>query len=452
MAAGMVTIKQVRLKTVVRPLRMTFATALGSKTVATSVLVEIVLSDGRRAVGEVPTSFVLKHETVSAIRRIITQAAGKLVGLAVGSSGGSSGDTKLNCPNTMKRAIECYVPGTGAIECYVPGTEVVELFRKRYPAFHMTLSGLEVALFRAGLVANGLTEYAFWSWMGRASNLLLAQCGTGSKHGHAKGGVTVPPAAFAPLVAKGTLDAWVPKRHPPYDPPSRARGKKVGRSIRTDITIPFLPEAGMLKAWMARAIRTGFTVYKVKVSGDVPADMRFVTRVRALLADGVEGYSIRLDGNQGYSARTCLEMIERLDRANIRAEVFEQPLPKDDFRGLAQLRGRSPIPIILDETVFSAAECQRAIDRGLGDGVNIKIAKSGIAESLAILKLAKSAGMKLMIGCMTETMVGLSAGIYLAAGTGAFDYIDLDSIHLIQHKKKYGDIILDRDEYRLVAQ
>jgi L-alanine-DL-glutamate epimerase-like enolase superfamily enzyme len=48
-----------------------------------------------------------------------------------------------------------------------------------------------------------------------------------------------------------------------------------------------------------------------------------------------------------------------------------------------------------------------------------------------------------MIGCMTETMIGLSAALYFAAGTRAFDYIDLDAIFLLHHKNLYNDIILE---------
>jgi L-alanine-DL-glutamate epimerase-like enolase superfamily enzyme len=98
------------------------------------------------------------------------------------------------------------------------------------------------------------------------------------------------------------------------------------------------------------------------------------------------------------------------------------------------------MPVILDETVLDAEACRRIIDERLGDGVNIKIAKSGIAESAAILNCARAGGLKLMIGCMTETMVGLSAGIYMAAGTAAFEYVDLDAAHLLFNTRRYGDI------------
>ncbi len=64
----------------------------------------------------------------------------------------------------------------------------------------------------------------------------------------------------------------------------------------------------------------------------------------------------------------------------------------------------------------------------------------GIMESAAILAIAKKHGLKLMIGCMTETMIGMSAAIYLAAGSDTFDYIDLDGIFLLYHKNRFQDI------------
>ncbi|MHC4929710.1 MAG: hypothetical protein ACYTFU_08540 [Planctomycetota bacterium] len=54
-----------------------------------------------------------------------------------------------------------------------------------------------------------------------------------------------------------------------------------------------------------------------------------------------------------------------------------------------------------------------------------------------------------MIGCMTETMLGLSTAIYCAMGSGAFDYIDLDSVHFLHHRKPYQDISIDGPAYHL---
>ena len=116
---------------------------------------------------------------------------------------------------------------------------------------------------------------------------------------------------------------------------------------------------------------------------------------------------------------------------------------------MKRLCEKAPLPIIADETVFSVEDCQRVIEHGLADGINIKIAKSGISQSRQIIELAKKAKLKLMIGCMTETIVGLSTAIYCAAGSGVFDYIDLDSVHFLYHHKHYQDITIGGSVYHL---
>ena len=121
----------------------------------------------------------------------------------------------------------------------------------------------------------------------------------------------------------------------------------------------------------------------------------------------------------------------------------------NDYKGMEQLYSKAPLPIIADETVFSVQDCQRVIDRGLAHGINIKIAKSGITQSRQIIEMAKKAKLKLMIGCMTETIVGLSTAIYCAAGSGVFDYIDLDSVHFLYAHYHYQDITIDGATYHL---
>ena len=336
-------IERIRFWKTLRPLRTLFRTSLGSKSVATSVLVEVTLAGGAMGVGEVPTSFVLPHETPDAIKAVLADTRRLLAG----------------APVTDWPAVKAGL-------------------QRRFGEFHMTLSGLEVALFRAELADMGESELAYWS----------AQ----------------------------------------------------SASVETDITVAFIPDPQDLCRWMKRAAKIGFRHYKVKVTGDVEADIAFVKAVREHLERLTGGYVIRLDGNQGYKAGSYRRMLDELRRAKIDIELFEQPLPADDFAGLRKIAGCSPVPVILDETVFDAEACRRVIDERLGDGVNIKIAKSGIAESAAILKCARAGGLKLMIGCMTETMVGLSAGIYMAAGTAAFDYVDLDAAHLLFGARRFGDI------------
>lgn len=345
-------IKNISTREIVRPLRVVFATSLGEKAVIRSVMVRVGLEDGTTGLGECPTSFVLKQETVPAIKETIREASRHLIGRPIGSY-----------------------------------NEIIERLRSDYRRYPMTISGLETALFRTHLAGQRIEEHTYWG--------------------------------------------------------ARAN------SLETDITIPFVPDLVKLEHWISYALREGFRTFKIKVSGKVNEDRRFIKAFYERINCAGEGLRMRLDGNQGYSAETYMELVDFLSREGLQVELFEQPLPKDDYKGLEGVTKRSPVPIILDETVFTAQDAQRAVDNGFGHGINIKVAKSGIAESEKILVLARKHSLKLMAGCMTETMTGLSAGIYLAAGTGAFDYIDLDSIHFLYHRDRYGAITLKGPEFIL---
>jgi L-Ala-D/L-Glu epimerase len=350
----MCSIEKISFTTVVRPMKTTFATALGSKNCATSVIVRVVLEDGQLGIGEVPTSFVVKQETVPAIKKVLAQTREQLIGVA--------------------------------IDDY---SEIVKSFRQTWPHFSMTVSGLEVALFRAYLAKQKTSEFRYWG----------------------------------------------------------AREK----FLETDITIPFVLQGDIRNQWLQKIIKKGFKKYKVKTSGDVAKDIKFVQGIHRTLADKVKDFSIRLDGNQGYTDKSCLKMLDELQKAKIKIELFEQPVRRDDFKGLKSLCKRSPVPIIADETVFSPDDCKKVADENLAHGVNIKIAKSGITRSKEILRIAKVAGLKVMIGCMTETMVGLSTAVYFAMGSGQFDYIDLDSIHFLNHSSRYGDLKISANSYKIEA-
>ncbi len=259
--------------------------------------------------------------------------------------------------------------------------EKITLLRHRYTRYPMTISGLETALWRAHIRHGGIPEQTYF----------------GSK----------------------------------------------GKIVETDITIPFLTEKVSLMKWMKYIIKKGFTVFKLKVSGRITEDRSLISAVCAMLDQKRRDYSLRLDGNQGYSRSTFPKIMDFIMKNNYPIELFEQPLPKNDFDGLKAIRKYATVPVILDETVFTGEDLSKALEEGLCDGVNIKIAKSGILESQKILATAKRNGMKVMIGCMTETMTGLSVAIHMAAGTGEFDYIDLDSIYFLHHKSRYGALTID---------
>lgn len=336
-------IRNIGFREVRRPLRTTFTTSIGSKDRMLSIVVVATLRDGSKGGGECATSLVLPDESPDVIKSVLRKEGRLLQGLNIADF-----------------------------------PDIISVLRCKYPSYPMTISGLEVALFRAWLDHVGVEERDYF--------------GGGLNH------------------------------------------------IETDITVPFTTNPDLLRAWLDRCVKKGFRIYKIKVSGNITEDKRLVALVAALINRFCDDYLLRLDGNQGFTARTCLAFLEHIERKKYPVELFEQPLRKNDHRGLREVTQRSCIPVILDETVFTVPDMEHAIDKNLGHGVNIKTAKSGISDSLAILGLAKRCGLRVMMGCMTETMMGLSAGINLAMGLGSFDYIDLDSVHFLYSTAKHGKL------------
>ena len=105
-------------------------------------------------------------------------------------------------------------------------------------------------------------------------------------------------------------------------------------------------------------------------------------------------------------------------------------MKKEDFEGMDWVARRSPVPVFADESCRTPEDAFELASKTAVQGFNLKINKNGIAGVLDIIPIAKAAGRKLMLGCMLETRYSIAASIAIACGTGAFDYIDLDS-HLL---------------------
>ncbi|MSP64322.1 MAG: dipeptide epimerase [Ignavibacteria bacterium] len=137
---------------------------------------------------------------------------------------------------------------------------------------------------------------------------------------------------------------------------------------------------------------------------------------------------ITADPNQGWKDKNyAIEMIHYLKEKG--ALYIEQPLPKEKIDDLAWLTEKSPIPILADEGVQRLLDIPKAKD--VYSGINIKLMKStGMREAHKMILLAKSLGMKVMLGCMTETSCGISAASQLSP---LVDWADLDGATLIKN-------------------
>ena len=147
---------------------------------------------------------------------------------------------------------------------------------------------------------------------------------------------------------------------------------------------------------------------------------------------------LRVDANEGWKNKeTALENIKWLEQEGV--EFIEQPLPAADLDGTAWLRERINVPLIADEAcrrLFDVPRLQQAYD-----GINIKLMKcTGLHEAAKMIYTAKACGMRVMLGCMIETSVGITAAAQL---TPLVDYADLDGNILISDDPFVGVKVLD---------
>ncbi len=147
---------------------------------------------------------------------------------------------------------------------------------------------------------------------------------------------------------------------------------------------------------------------------------------------------ICVDANQGWNDRNkALEMCHWLAERN--CLFVEQPMDKSAIDDTAWLRERSPLPIIADEFLQRLPDVKRAAQAY--DGINIKLMKStGMHEAYQMATLARALGMKVMLGCMTETSCAVSAASQLAP---LVDWADLDGNLLIANDIFDGMKIID---------
>ena len=127
--------------------------------------------------------------------------------------------------------------------------------------------------------------------------------------------------------------------------------------------------------------------------------------------------------------------------AGLGVEFMEQPLAKDDLDGMKAVYQHSHLPVIADESCITEADVEKC--KGLFHGINVKLMKAGgITPALRMLAEARSYGMKTMVGCMTESSVGISAIAHIAP---LLDYVDMDGAMLLAKDIAQG-VIIERDK------
>jgi L-alanine-DL-glutamate epimerase-like enolase superfamily enzyme len=160
-----------------------------------------------------------------------------------------------------------------------------------------------------------------------------------------------------------------------------------------------------------RLVEMGFKVIKIKAGRDVDDEIRGVKAVRDAIGYDFE---LRVDPNGGWSRHDSLRALRALMNCDL--SYVEQPLPRWDLDGLAELRHATSVPIMADESVWNSHDVVKVAERGAADIINIKITKAGgLKNSLDIYTTAQAFGIPCVIGTELEACVGIAGKLHLAA-------------------------------------
>lgn len=214
--------------------------------------------------------------------------------------------------------------------------------------------------------------------------------------------------------------------------------------ITTDITIS-VDTIDKMVADSLDAVDRGFDSLKIKVGKDIGVD---IERTKAIHA-AVEGRALlRLDANQGWSAKQAVYALQTLEEAGVKLELVEQPVKAHDLEGLRYVTERVHTPVMADESVFGPMEVIELIRMRAADIVNIKLMKTGgISNAVRIADIAGLHGIDCMIGCMLESSIGVAAAVHLAvAKASVITKVDLDGPSLCQYDPVQGGVVFNESE------
>lgn len=163
---------------------------------------------------------------------------------------------------------------------------------------------------------------------------------------------------------------------------------------------------------------SNWPIFKIKLGTD--KDLEIIKELRKQTKA-----LFRVDANCGWSTEQTIEYSKVLKDLNV--EFIEQPLPANQWQEMKKVFSHSALPIIADESCITESDVDKCLD--CFHGINIKLTKcGGITPALRMIQKAKANHKKVMIGCMTESTVGISA---IAQLTPLLDYVDMDGAVLL---------------------
>ena len=198
------------------------------------------------------------------------------------------------------------------------------------------------------------------------------------------------------------------------------------RTILTDRTVGIDTAEKMAKEALAFKKR-GFPAVKVKLGTTPEEDIERIRRIREALGPKIP---LRIDANQGWDCVSAIQALKGMEDQGI--QYCEQPVPAWDFESLRKVSANTTIPIMADESLFDEHDAFRLLSMEACDYLNIKLSKAGgIHTALKINAVAEAAGVRCMMGCMSETRLALTAAAHVVSARPNIRFADLDSADML---------------------
>lgn len=171
-----------------------------------------------------------------------------------------------------------------------------------------------------------------------------------------------------------------------------------------------------------------YPILKIKLGGD--RDIALLEAIRSATTK-----ELRVDANCGWTAPHAVRMLPVLEEFGV--TLLEQPVAAGDLEGLARVRDHARMPVIADESCVTSRDIPRLVGRV--DGINIKLAKCGsLREALRMIAIARAHSLMVMVGCMIESSLGITAAAHF---TPLVDVVDLDGAALLSEDPFIGATI-----------
>lgn len=217
-------------------------------------------------------------------------------------------------------------------------------------------------------------------------------------------------------------------------------GGENNKTIVTDYTVS-IGDAEKMAADAVKIKEQGYPAIKVKLGKKGEEDVKRIKAIRAAVGKEIP---IRIDANQGWKVKEAIETLNALYKYNI--QYCEEPIARWKFMKLKNVRKKSLIPIMADESCCDEHDAERLIQLEACDMMNIKLGKSGgIFKAIKMAKMAEEANIHLQVGAMLESRLGMTGFAHFALSSPMIQHYDFDTALMFSEDPVSGGIIYEKN-------